>query len=255
MLQTQSPIKTAVAAAPVPERAPQRVRQSLPSFGMLTQPKAQVASQRPRQSLPASHGPAASTGPRAPQPDITARQSSAVHTQSPARIEKRRTLPSAFQRTPSISGDPIESSIPHGTPISKPRGHTIRSIDPSPLHRQSHGPSQLVRTDRRTTDPVETSLALPHLQQRTTQLARTDRTSSISSVRSESRVSQLLASTPRGGKKSGGDEYGDWYKAHVRLTGFTGDSRVSDEQPSTPPSATHPPERKSVKEDANHNIG
>jgi hypothetical protein len=236
-LQTQPSIVTLGAATPVLERAPQRMRRSLPSFNMLTQPKAEVASQRPRQSLPASQTPAASPGPRAPQLNSKSLRSSTVPSQSPARVKTRRTLPSAFQRTSSTSGDPIESSIPRGTPASKPRGHTIRSIDPSPLRHQSDGPSQLARADPRTTEP---SLALPHLQQRTAQLPRTSRTSSVSSVRSESRVSQLLASTPRGGKKSGGDEYGDWYKAHVRLKGFTGDSRVSNE-PTSKSSPGHPP--------------
>jgi hypothetical protein len=235
-LQTQPPV-TLGAATPVPERAPQRMRRSLPSFNMLTQPKAVVASQRPRQSLPASQTPAASPGPRVPQPNSKSLLSSTVPSQPPARVKTRRTLPSAFQRTSSTSGDPIESSIPRGTPASKPRGHTIRSIDPSPLRYQSDGPSQLAHADPRTT---ESPLALPHLQQRTAQLARTSRTSSVSSVRSESRVSQLLASTPRGGKKSGGDEYGDWYKAHVRLKGFTGDSRVSNE-PTSKSSPGHPP--------------
>jgi hypothetical protein len=218
-LQTQPPITTAAAATPVPEHTPQRGRQSLPSFSMLTQPKAPGASHHARQSLPPSQLPAASPGPKAPQQSRKTHSSSNIPAHSPAPAKPRRALPSAFQKIPSTLGDPIESSTLRSTPLSKPRG----PIDAPPLRRQSDGPS---RTNSTTTAPRESSLA-PHLPRQTSHLARTSRTSSVSSVRSESRVSQLLASTPREGRKSGGDEFGDWYKAQVRMTGFTGDSRVS----------------------------
>jgi hypothetical protein len=221
-LQIQPPITTAAAATPVPERAPQRGRQSLPSSGMLTQPKAHQA----RQSLPPSQLPAVSPAPKARQQAGKSHPFSNIPAQSLAPAKSRRTLPSAFQKIPSTLGDPIESSTLRSTPISKPRGRTTRPIDALPVRRQSDGPFQLSRTSSITRTSRQSSLA-PHLPQQASHLARTSRTSSVSSARSESRVSQLLASTPRAGRKSGDDEYGDWYKAHVRIAGFTGDSRVS----------------------------